>query len=348
MWSKRLRVTLGMVSAMTVAAPVWAVQPGGFAGIDLGVSEPTNDNYRANVQTGATGSPFLGYMFDKYIGLQTNFHFTSQPPDNDGRHGKCVVDNGQTICQDGLGDENAWTTTLAWTAGPRLNIPLGDMFDLYGTVQGGGFKGVHGRLNQWAPGFLAGGGLDFNVTEQVSLGLFGRYNRAYMAPHPTYLIGQDSSQQGPEDIQFFTGGVSMKYSFNEPAKPLPPPPPPPPPPAAAPPMKKKIVLRAVYFDTDKSNIRADARPVLDEAAQLLKDEGTASIVAEGHTDSRGSDAYNMGLSRRRADSVKKYLVDHGVAASRISTEGFGESKPVATNATADGRQQNRRVELRLK
>lgn len=348
MWTKRLRVTLGIVSAMTVAAPVWAVQPGGFIGVDLGASEPTNDNYRAHVKTGATGSPFVGYMFDKYIGLQTNFHFTSQPPDSDGRRGYCA--QYPAACRgSSLNDENAWTTTLAWTAGPRLNIPLGDMFDLYGTVQGGGFKGVHGRLNQWAPGFLAGGGLDFNLTEQCALGLFARYNRAYMSPHPTYLVGQDSSEQGPEDIQFVTGGISLKYAFNKPEKPLPPPPPPPPPaPAAAPPMKKKIVLRAVYFDFDKSNIRPDARPVLDEAVQLLKDEGTAAIVSEGHTDSVGSDAYNMRLSNRRADSVKRYLADHGVAASRISTEGFGESKPVATNATADGRQQNRRVELRLK
>jgi outer membrane protein OmpA-like peptidoglycan-associated protein len=174
-----------------------------------------------------------------------------------------------------------------------------------------------------------------------------------MSPHPYQLNGtvggteqQNADEQGPADIRWATAGLSLKYSF---AQEAPPPPPPPPPPAAAPPpppVKKKIVLRSVHFDFDKSNIRKDARPVLDEAVNVLQHEGEVTVIAEGHTDSKGTDEYNLKLSRRRAQAVRDYLVSHGIAASRIRTEGFGESKPVASNDTEDGRAQNRRVELR--
>ena len=113
-------------------------------------------------------------------------------------------------------------------------------------------------------------------------------------------------------------------------------------------MKRKIVLRGVNFDFDKSNIRSDARPVLDEAINVLKHEGGIAVIAEGHTDSKGTDAYNQRLSERRAKAVRDYLVKGGVAASRIETVGFGESKPVASNDTDEGRAQNRRVELRIR
>jgi len=145
-----------------------------------------------------------------------------------------------------------------------------------------------------------------------------------------------------------TFGLGMTYHFTAGEAAPPPPAPvaqaaPPPPPA-----KKKIVLRSVHFDFDKATLKADAKPILEEAVQVLKQEGSVDIVVEGHTDSVGTDQYNLGLSRRRADTVRRYLIDHGVAASRITAEGMGESKPVASNDTADGRAQNRRVELHVK
>jgi outer membrane protein OmpA-like peptidoglycan-associated protein len=103
----------------------------------------------------------------------------------------------------------------------------------------------------------------------------------------------------------------------------------------------------VNFDFDKATIRPDARPVLDEAVRILTQEGTVAVVAEGHTDAIGSDAYNQALSERRADAVRRYLVNGGVEPGRIQTEGFGESRPVASNETDDGRAQNRRTELRV-
>jgi outer membrane protein OmpA-like peptidoglycan-associated protein len=145
--------------------------------------------------------------------------------------------------------------------------------------------------------------------------------------------------------------IGMAYHFEK-AAPPPPPPPPPPPVAQAPPppppTKEKIVLRAVHFDFDKADIRPDAQPILDEATRILKERGDIHVVVAGHTDSRGSDAYNIELSKRRAEAVMRYLVDHGIAASRITGQGFGERQPVASNDTAEGRAENRRVELHVK
>jgi outer membrane protein OmpA-like peptidoglycan-associated protein len=120
-------------------------------------------------------------------------------------------------------------------------------------------------------------------------------------------------------------------------------PPPPPPPVT----RKRIVLRGVYFDFDRAEIRADARPVLDEAIRVLKEEGGVNVVAEGHTDNVGGDEYNQGLSLRRAAAVKDYLVAGTIPDQRVQVTGFGETLPVASNDTEDGRAQNRRVELRV-
>lgn len=309
---------------------------GPFVGIDLGYSEPTNGNYRAHVQGGGTANPYAGYMFDKHLGLQGQIHATFQTPDNDHR---------------GFAHENQTTMLLGGTVGPRLVLPLGELVELYATGQGGVFTGLSGRLNHTAPGFSVGGGLDFNVTPQFAVGVFGRWNRAYMSPRPNDLgPTQVSDQRFGTDAQWMTVGLGLKYAFNGPAAAPPPAPPAPPPVAQAPPprpAKKKIVLRSVHFDFDKSIIRPDAVPVLNEAAETLKAEGGIAVIVEGHTDSVGTDAYNQKLSHRRADAVRQYLVKHGIPATRITTEGLGESRPVASNDTEDGRAQNRRVELRV-
>jgi len=334
----RLRWLVASLLVSVVVGPgAWAAQ-GAFVGVDLGVSEPTNGNYRAHVETGGTGNPFAGYMFNDYIGLQGQLHATFQEPDYDHR---------------GFKNENQITTLLGGTIGPRLQIPLGDVMDMYITGQGGYFEGVSGHVDHGAPGFSVGGGIEYNITQNFAVGLFGRWNRVYMSPRfegAALAAGpepQVPEERGPADLEYAQGGVSLKYSFAQAA----PPPPPPPPVAAAPPppppVKKKIVLRSVHFDFDKSNIRADAVPVLDEAVDVLKAQGGVAVIVEGHTDSVGTDGYNLKLSRRRADAVKQYLVKHGIPSTRITTEGFGKSRPVASNDTADGRAQNRRVELRV-
>jgi outer membrane protein OmpA-like peptidoglycan-associated protein len=113
-------------------------------------------------------------------------------------------------------------------------------------------------------------------------------------------------------------------------------------PAAAP---RKLVLEGVNFDHDKATLRKDAYPTLDQMAATLKEWGDVKIEVAGYTDSRGSAKYNQKLSERRAQAVRKYLIERGIAADRLTAKGYGETHPVASNQTADGRFKNRRVEL---
>jgi len=109
--------------------------------------------------------------------------------------------------------------------------------------------------------------------------------------------------------------------------------------------EKRARLYGILFDTDSAVIRPESRPVLDEVLELLRGEPTWTLTIEGHTDATGADAHNQTLSQQRADSVRAYLVTGGVEAARLRTAGFGESRPVADNASELGRAQNRRVEL---
>ena len=114
------------------------------------------------------------------------------------------------------------------------------------------------------------------------------------------------------------------------------------------PTATKVVLNAdTFFDFDKSTIKPEGRQVLDQIASQAQTINLETLIATGHTDSIGSEAYNQGLSERRANSVKQYLVGKGIAADRIYTEGKGELSPVASNATREGRAQNRRVEIEI-
>ena len=136
------------------------------------------------------------------------------------------------------------------------------------------------------------------------------------------------------------------------AKPTPPPPPPPKPaakPAPKPkPVAEKVTLAAdVLFDFDKSVVKPAGKGKLDDLAAKVKAINLEVVIAIGHTDSIGSDAYNQKLSVRRAESVKAYLVSKGVEPNRIYTEGKCEKQPVASNKTKDGRQKNRRVEIEV-
>ena len=121
-------------------------------------------------------------------------------------------------------------------------------------------------------------------------------------------------------------------------------PPPPPPPAAAP-VKEKLVLRGVHFDFDKSDIRPGDAAVLDEVAQSLKGAPGTSVDVNGYCDIKGTERYNQALSERRAAAVVRYLVKAGIPASQLEPHGYGKTNFVATNDTAEGRAQNRRVEL---
>lgn len=108
---------------------------------------------------------------------------------------------------------------------------------------------------------------------------------------------------------------------------------------------QRIVLRGVNFDFDSAVIRPEAEAILETAAQVLKETPDVRVAIRGHTDSVGTDEYNQRLSERRANAVRDRLIALGIGAGRLTASGAGESEPVADNATADGRAQNRRVEL---
>lgn len=113
------------------------------------------------------------------------------------------------------------------------------------------------------------------------------------------------------------------------------------PPAAA----QKLVLEGVNFANNQAVLQPDSFAALDEAAATLKQWGDVRVEVAGHTDSVGKDSYNLALSQRRAEAVRQYLVGKGVAANRLFARGYGETRPVADNATEEGRYKNRRVEL---
>jgi OOP family OmpA-OmpF porin len=129
----------------------------------------------------------------------------------------------------------------------------------------------------------------------------------------------------------------------------PPAPAPAPAPKAAPkPVVEKVTMAAeTNFDFDKSVLKPEGKAKLDDLVGKLKAVNLEVIIAIGHTDSIGSNAYNQKLSVRRANSVKAYLVSKGIEANRIYTEGKGETQPIADNRTKEGRAKNRRVEIEV-
>lgn len=159
--------------------------------------------------------------------------------------------------------------------------------------------------------------------------------------------------------------VGVSFLFGPPKKPVevvtPPPPPPPapapkplppPPPAPAPkpePVPEKICMTLkVEFDYDKYDVKPKYHNVIGEVADFMKKYPNTTAVIEGHTDNRGSYQYNIKLSERRASSVRTYLIDKfGIAPERLTTKGYGYTKPIATNKTAAGRQKNRRIDAQI-
>ncbi len=299
-----------------------------FGGVDTGVVVPLGSfNHFADV--GGVLSPFVGYKLfaDKDLRLNLAPMFQGQfigvPADTD----TCL-----TCVPSGANDEN--TFALAYHAGPRFSVPYGPI-EVYATWMGGGISGLTSpsSVNRTSWGFSTGAGINYSLNDNVMIGAFGRFNRFYQQVH------------GADDVRYATGGLGVTLQQSPPA-------PPPPAPAVAeaapvpvPVTKKKIVLRGVNFDFDKSNIRPDATPILEQACARLKLESDIDVIAQGYTDSIGSDAYNLKLSERRANAVRAWLIKCGISPTRLSAKGYGESNPVATNTTAEGRAQNRRTEL---
>jgi OOP family OmpA-OmpF porin len=109
----------------------------------------------------------------------------------------------------------------------------------------------------------------------------------------------------------------------------------------------KVDLYGIYFDSDKSDLKPDSNATLEEIARLLKSDAALKLEVGGHTDNTGTAARNLTLSQQRAAAVVKALTtSHGIAAPRLAAKGYGDARPVSSNADEAGRSKNRRVELR--
>jgi outer membrane protein OmpA-like peptidoglycan-associated protein len=311
---------MGVIVGVSVATQAArAGEP--LVGVNVGAAIPTGD-FRKTADVGGMVAPFVGYRLfsagDKFaFSLLAQPQFAAFPTAAKLRH------------------QSDAATLFSFGVGPRLSLLDGNA-ELFFGAQAAYYTDISGPIDGEDGGFNLSAGFNYAFWNGTSLGLFVQRDQ-------TTIHAASGSK---EDLAFVSTGLNMVHRF------LPPPPvvaqaAPPPPPLPPPPAKKRIVLRGVNFDFDRANIRSDARPILDEAISTLKENAEITIAVEGHTDSVGSDAYNQKLSVRRAKAVEEYLAKGRVDAKRMSVEGFGESRPVASNDTDDGRAQNRRVELRV-
>ena len=306
-----------------------------FGGVDAGPAFPLNALNRFT-DVGGFIMPFVGYKFFQDKDLQLNPGIVGGVQFFGMGASDCFTNSS---CFAFHNSQDHATYALSFQAGPRVSLPVGPV-ELFGDIQFGVLTGLASgsAITDTSWGFITGGGINYWLTRgdrrfDIGIGAVGRWERWYQRVH------------GQGDVRLATAGLEVIMQQ------APPPPPPPPapvaqaPPPPPPPGKKKIVLRGVNFDFDKSNIRPDAVPILEQACSILKQEASINVVCQGYTDSIGTDAYNQKLSERRANSVREWLVKCGISPSRLSAKGFGETNPVASNATPEGRAQNRRTEL---
>jgi len=313
----------GWLAGVELAVSLFAPAAHGgepFVGVNVGAAVPT-EKYSRSADPGGMIAPYVGY---RLFTLADVFALSIQ--------GQPQFSLFQTSIPTRQSDVSSF---FSFTAGPRISL-LDESMEAFFTAQGGYYTEMSGPINGSDGGWNIAGGLNYEFLRGASAGLFVQRDEASI----------HAARGSTHDLTFVSAGLGAQYRFL-PALPVvaeaPPPPPPPPPPPA----KRKIVLRGVNFDFNKADIRPEARPILDEAISTLKEYKDITLSVEGHTDSIGSDAYNQKLSVRRAQAVADYLEKGGITASRMTIKGFGESQPVASNDTAEGRAENRRVELRI-
>jgi OOP family OmpA-OmpF porin len=223
---------------------------------------------------------------------------------------------------------------------------------------GGNLDNNHSWMAEAGVGALTGIGSQSGST-RLQLRTEAKYRREF-------IQNNELIPNNPSDVVF---GVGLQLSFGNPTRPVPvvaaaPPPEPapiareavvapPPEPCHAPAgfqvdanchiIEQTVVVRAVDFEFNSTQLTVPAQHTLDEVAAALLTQPELIVVVQGHTDSIGTESYNLGLSQRRAEAVKAYLIGRGLSAAVLTAKGFGKTKPIATNETAEGRAQNRRV-----
>lgn len=231
---------------------------------------------------------------------------------------------------DGFGDSDVYTVTL-----PGKFLPSG-VISVSGKIidPSGNFLAADLRWNDLLAGKEVGQASSDpqNGEYVIHLPAGGKY--AYYAEKPGYM-GKSENLDLTEELGYREFALDIVlYPITKQAEDLPS-------------VVAEIRMNNVFFDFDKPSLRSESTLELDRWVKMLKENPSVSLEIDGHTDNVGTEAYNLGLSERRVKSVAKYIEGQGVAAGRLVARGFGEKKPVATNKTAEGRQENRRVDVRI-
>jgi outer membrane protein OmpA-like peptidoglycan-associated protein len=174
---------------------------------------------------------------------------------------------------------------------------------------------------------ISAGGLRFDGRDAILRGVAGSL---------------EVSQKAQDAVASVWGVRSVRTELIEPA------PPPAVPAEAQKQITEAIKLRGVEFETGKASLTAGGRSILDGVAAILLQHSAVNVEIVGHTDNRGDSGMNQKLSEERAQAVKAYLISKGIAAGRMGTVGYGQTRPVATNDTEEGRRSNRRIEFLVK
>lgn len=365
---RKLHIRVAVAGLALIFSPAYAGNF--FVGTTLGQSE-ADDYELESVSTDLDDNDFAyrvfaGYRFNKYFAF-----------------GGSWVDLGELDARGNSLTEPNFTDNIEvdglelWLAGI---LPVGDRWSFFGTV--GGFswnqdvtyRDDNGAFTGDSDGTDISYGLGANYAITDRLGIHAAY-------HGYPDVGKTDDTGHDNDWTFY--GIGLTWLFGDvgeaaPAAapvvaaaapaPAPAPPPPPPPPADADgdgvvdpsdqcpdtPRGDRVgpqgcscdITRQVQFALDSAELTAEGRVQLDEIVETLTRLKFVAGTVTGHTDASGSDAYNQRLSERRAQTVADYLQAKGIASGRLDISGAGESQPIADNATADGRAQNRRVVLR--
>lgn len=366
---RRLAVVMALAGT-ALAGPALARDKAWYAGIEGGAllienidfdvtstqGAETNNGVSVNHKMGYDVDGIVGYDFG---GFRTEFElgYKKASLDKATLAGVAVPGSGG-VATGTFSDAGGTTSALSFMLNGLLDF--GDDAGWNGYVGGGvGIARVKADIYQVADqgaafaddsdtGFAwqVIAGVRKAISDNVDLGLKYRF---FNAPSLD-IVGVDGAAY---DGRFRSHSLLASVIFNfgaeapppppppvaEPAPPAPPPPPPPPPPPVTP------GPFIVFFDFDKSDITTDAADILNRAAQAYKETGQASVTLAGHADAAGPADYNVGLSQRRADAVRKYLAGQGVPETAVTSEAFGETRLLVETADGVREPQNRRVEI---
>lgn len=344
-----IRTTLlGAAAAIAIVVPAAAFADEGFyLGANLGVNMPGNSKYEdstgeASVDTnlGFSGAVSAGYQFQSNWRLQADLAARINSVDE-------ITGTGATSPFDGNVD------AYSLLADAIYGIPTGTKFTPY-IGAGLGLAVVKARNVQTVLGtnvndtdvvfaYQGIAGIEYDISPTWKASLDYKYLRT---ADPKFEA--DNASEVKTDYEDHTVTVGLRYLFPaalppaEPPAPAPVAEPAPPPPPSVP---NNYIL---FFDFDRSNLSADADRILAAAASNAQQARATTIEVSGHTDRSGSDRYNMRLSQRRADVVKKALLARGIPAEEIVVTAAGESSPLVPTANGVREAQNRRVQILLK